>query len=230
MIALRDSLRRAVIVLPLLLLAGPRLTAQDGKQKPLDIEAKLIKGAEDGNVQMQLELGIAYLTGKHDIKTDPRKAFAWLQKAAEPTKNEAGQPVRNPRALLYVGLCYDEYYKQLEMKQNQNEALKYYLLAVENGLPQANHYVAFTYRELGQDDKAADYFRAAADFGNQICQLEYARILLQGRGVKADPVAARKYLRLAARNGSQEAQHLLDELDGRESQPAPVPATPETVR
>ncbi len=189
-------------------LLGLALCAQGQGDNKLRIAKLLHKEAKRGDVNAQVKLGAAYLTGKYGLKKNPKRALAWLKKAAKPRKVNK-KKVRHPRALLYLGICYDSYYQFLKVKQNKQKALDYYLLALEHGLPEANQYIAFTYQELGRPEKAAAYFKQAADMGNQRCQVEYGRILLEGRGVKADPQASIPYLEKAARHGDAEAQLLL---------------------
>ncbi len=177
-------------------------------EDPATVEKRLLKLAKDDNAKAQLQLGLGYLTGKYGLTPHPKNALKWLRRAAEP-REEGTSEKRNPRALLYLGICYDEYYRFLKIKPDKQKALEYYLLAIEHGLPEGHHYAAFTYRELKQPEKAALHFKAAAEAGNQICQIEYARILLKGIGRRANPPAAIPFLEKAAITGSVEAQLLL---------------------
>ncbi len=219
------SIRPALLVLLAVFLMLPAIAQK--QETPMKREESLIKLSKQGNVRAQLQLGISYLTGKNDIRPNAKKAWKWLREAAKPRK-ESGRDVRNPRALLYLGICYDEYFQFLKLEPDKQKALEYYLLAIENGLPDGHHYAAFTYMELAAQaeenkDKesmatslarAAEHFKEAADFGNQICQVEYGKILLTGRGVKADPKGALPYLMKAAKQGSGTAQLLLADCYG----------------
>ncbi len=191
-------------------------------------EDRLTKLAEDGNKQAQLELGISYLTGKNAIEPDAEKALQWLTAAAsldEKSKGEDKKP--HPRALLYMGFCYDnpKYADFLDLKVDREKALEYYIDAHKYGYPEAPRFVAFALRKLGRHKESLEYFKAGADRGLQACQIEYAKILLTGKHIKPDPEAAIEYLEDASVKGNPDAQLVLaDVYSGKYKSVPPDPS------
>lgn len=51
--------------------------------------AKLLEGAEKGDVKSQIALSVAYSVGRNDLKKDPDESLRWLTKAAENGSAEA---------------------------------------------------------------------------------------------------------------------------------------------
>ena len=191
--------------------------SQASSVEPHKVEDSLKKLADQGNSKAMLDLALGYLVGKYALDRDPEEALYWLTRAAAQDKKSIRDKVKpHPRALLYLGFCYDDsiHAEFLKIKPNYETALKYYKLAEDHGFTEASQHVAYTYRKLGKPKKAAEYFKKAADQKIPRSQVEYAKILLAGTVVKKDPAAALGYLEQASTKGSTEAMLLLADLYG----------------
>jgi TPR repeat protein len=147
----------------------------------------------------------------------------WGTLAAEELKIDESTPVDQLQALASQGngsamLALGERLLQTqESGANPEEGLKWLQQAADSGLSQAFYDLGVVYANgvTGTTDmtKAMDYFRKGADNGNADCQTSMGMLYQAGdripSGVKADPVEAVKWYRLAAEQNHTEAiQHL----------------------
>src|SRR5215212_4858691 len=102
--------------------------------------------------------------------------------------------------------------------QNQRyaTALKLFEAAAQKGDREAQHTLAFMYRDgMGtkrNDAKALAWYRKAAEQGFAPAEYNLGLMYAQGEGVKPDPAAAQIWFRRAADHGSIEAQVKLAEI------------------
>jgi TPR repeat protein len=119
--------------------------------------------------------------------------------------------------LLALGQAYDSGNGQ---QQNDAEAARYYMLAVEAGSVPAMRNLAGMYgsgRGVPEDQaKAKDLFQRAAEAGDAQAQYALANWYIEDRDEKV------LWLRKAAAQGHEEARKLLLQLDAGESQQAAV--------
>lgn len=96
---------------------------------------------------------------------------------------------------------------------NNAEAAKWFRLAGEQGLTQAQLYLGYFHRDGDgvpqSHEEAAKWFRRAAELGNGDAQFSLGQALEDGMGVRRDDAESAKWLRLAAAQGVVGAQVLL---------------------
>jgi uncharacterized protein len=95
-------------------------------------------------------------------------------------------------------------------------ALKMFEAAARKGHPEAQHTLAFMYRDgMGtkrDDAKAMSWYRKAAEQGYAPAAYNLGLMYAQGEGAKPDPRMAQRWFRQAADQGSVEAQVKLAEI------------------
>jgi TPR repeat protein len=96
------------------------------------------------------------------------------------------------------------------------EAVRWYRLAAEQGLADAQHNLGCLFKDgrgVAQDDgEAVRWYRLAAEQGHAKAQLSLGLGFHLGKGVKQDYVEAVRWYRLAAEQGNADAQFLLGEM------------------
>ena len=94
--------------------------------------------------------------------------------------------------------------------QNNAEAVKWYRLAADQGLAQAQFNLGVMYddgRGVPQDDvQAVQWYRLAADQGHARAQLNLGVMFGTGQGVKQDHVQAHKWFSLAGTGGMEDGR------------------------
>uniref|UniRef100_A0A7E4W8N3 HCP-like protein n=1 Tax=Panagrellus redivivus TaxID=6233 RepID=A0A7E4W8N3_PANRE len=95
-----------------------------------------------------------------------------------------------------------------------NAALKYYSIAAESGNPMGMAVLGKMYYDGTDatpvdDELALTYFKKAADKGNSYGQVGLALMLLNGRGVRKDPIKAMRLFATAAEQSNAEGQFYL---------------------
>ncbi len=179
-----------------------------------DTTPNLIKRAEAGDVDAQLELGKRYMQNPGG-QPNPTEALRWLLKAAE-----AG----NPQAQFNVGVMYE---RGIGTVIDPVKAVQWYRKAAEQPVPvpTAIHNLALLYINGGggltpNPAQARTLMTRAAELGQPESQYSLALMLFQGVGGPADRVAALSWLALAARTNNpqyvQAAQELLGALNADE--------------
>jgi TPR repeat protein len=167
---------------------------------------RLIQHAADaGSAEGAHRLALVYALGLAGTPRDDAKAAALFEKAAA-----AG----HTRAQINIGILYlagrgvprDVVLARswLEKAALSGDAQALYTLgrAMSDGMGQA-----------GPDPvRAADLFRRAAEKGHVLAGLRYGLALSEGHGVKADPVAAQRWLVEAQQRGIPEAALALGDL------------------
>ena len=73
-------------------------------------------------------------------------------------------------------------------------------------------YVALSYKELNEYEKAFNYYLKGAKSNHVYAQFSVALAFATGQGVKRDMQEAKRWLKSAASLGHGEAQHKLKEL------------------
>ena len=101
-------------------------------------------------------------------------------------------------------------------KQQYATALKLFEAAAQKGNREAQHTLAFMYRDgkgtKRNEAKALAWYRRAAEQGYAPAAYNLGLMYAQGEGVKSDPAAAQRWFRRAADHGSVEAQVKLAEI------------------
>ena len=131
-------------------------------------------------------------------------AMASLNPSASATNSSA----RSPRSIDAAIVAYQ--------KQQYATALKLFEAAAQKGDREAQHTLAFMYRDgkgtKRNDAKALAWYRRAAEQGYAPAEYNLGLMYAQGEGVKPDPAAAQRWFRRAADHGSVEAQVKLAEI------------------
>lgn len=161
----------------------------------------LMRGASPGvSPQENFKKGLAAFEAR-----DHSEAFPLFLEAAE-----AGYAP----AQFYTGYYYQ--YGLLAVTPDEALAYKYYKLAADGGIAEANQYLGHCYldgRGVAQDEaEAARYFRIAAEAGVVESQFLLGNCYARGTGVKKDIDKATFWLRKAADAGYQQAADLLEIL------------------
>lgn len=164
--------------------------------------------ADQGNTEAMSSLGFIYFFGKEENTEEGLKYF---QLAAAQNGDAAG------RAQVRLGWCYQN---GVGVKKDLQKALEYYQLALGNGFmgvqdpiddikkhktePQAEVWATHGYwcYEYLNYERAVEYYRKAADQGNDRGQYELAKCYFYGNGVEQDYAKAVKYYRLAHKQGN----------------------------
>jgi|GEM_PF-4829439 len=169
-----DSVCRFPIVTIVILLLAlfASLPAQAGDDE--DKTAKLLKKAERGDAQAQVELGWLYESGK-GVKTDLKEAVKWYRKSAE-------QGVADGQSNL--GWMYES---GRGVEKEYAEAVKWYRKAADQGQArgQCNLGVMYEYgRGVDKDvTEAVRWYRKAAEQGYARGQAYLGSMYQTGEGV-----------------------------------------------
>ncbi len=214
------------------MLVGQPLQAQQSEADH-QVLAQLRAGAEGGNAEFQLQLGLALAWGKHGLARNPAEAVKWYRKAAEQNLAKAqynlgvcyreGAGVASngveavrwlrkaaeqnlPEAQHNLGVCYDT---GCGVATNFVEAVKWYRKAAEQNLAEAQHNLGVCYRDgqgvVANDVEAANWFRRAAEQRHAPAQNELGICYLEGRGVEVNYTQAVKWFRQAAEQNEPSA-------------------------
>lgn len=109
-----------------------------------------------------------------------------------------------------MGVMYEYGYG---VEADIQEALRWYRLAADQGLSQAQNSLGFMYiLGLGvkcDAERAAYWLQRAAEQGHSGAQVNLGILYTSGRGVEKDEEEALYWFRSAARNGNTQAQELL---------------------
>lgn len=142
-------------------------------------------------------------------ENDSVAAFPYLQKAAE---------LNYPEAICDMGI---EYLYGGFVEKDQEKAVKLLSQAAEMGCANAFNTLGIIYfwKEYKRMDRklAVEYWKRGAEldpelWGTADCQYNYGMCLKKGHGVKKDKEAAIYWLKLAAKNGSEEAKEELQKM------------------
>jgi len=202
---------------------------------------KLIQSAQNGDMDSQYALGLAYLSGE-GVATNEKASTAWFRMAAE----QGDRASQHNLALAHeigTGVTVDQraalewYFKAVEQgypdsqvglalcyQQGRGVARDYkraeelFGLAAAQGDTRAMYNLAVLYEDAvaGMVDKgkAVKLYKKAADLGHMAAQYNLAWSYERGEGgLKKDIEEAIKYYRKAAENGSAEAKKALNVLE-----------------
>ncbi|CAM3844322.1 tetratricopeptide repeat protein [Serratia silvae] len=97
--------------------------------------AKLLEGAEKGDVKSQLALSTAYSVGRSDLKKDPAEALKWLTEAAENGNSEA-----------QYSLAVKYFVGRGDVIQSYSKAAYWYERALMSGNEEALYPIAINYQ------------------------------------------------------------------------------------
>ena len=117
----------------------------------------------------------------------------------------------NKEGEYYLGYCY--YYGK-GIKQDYNEAVKWYKLAADQGYETAQYNLGecYYYGEGVKQDyyEAVKWYKLAAEQGYKSAQCDLGYCYENGRGVKQDYNEAVKWYKLAAEQGNIEAKEKIE--------------------
>ena len=169
--------------------------------------------ADNGNVDAQYHLGLAYDTGQ-GVSKDYAVAVNWLIKAIDNGNPDAPAEIKRigkavPEIAIKTYNSARSYYDAKKYK----EAAEQYRIAAELGNADAQYRLGWLYlygRDVKQDcQEAAKWYRKAADQGNSDAQHSLGWLYECGLGVKQDYQEAAKWYRKAADQGNSHAQNNL---------------------
>lgn len=154
----------------------------------------------------QCFLGTLYEEGHQSgaIKKDPAAAVQWYRLAADNTQHVAAQ--FNLARCLWSG-------KGLR-RADPKEAVKYFILAAEQGNANAMINLGVAYKEgVGVDaanhDNAVYWYNLAAEQGHPVAQYNLGLSYDRGEGVNRNAYTAVEWYRKSAEQGNADAQYLL---------------------
>lgn len=162
------------------------------------------KAAAAGNAEAQFQLGVMYANGD-EVPLNYSRAAELIRQAAE-------QGLVAAQSTL-AWLCANGY----GVAQSDEEARGWYLKAAEQGSAKDQYVVGTMYRfaQFGaaRDPEAAlEWYRRAADGGFAPAQFALGKMLMDGKQLPEDRVAAFQWLSLAHVNGSKRAEDAVKEL------------------
>jgi TPR repeat protein len=111
-----------------------------------------------------------------------------------------------PEAQNSLGVCYVQ---SRGVQKDTSIAVKFYHLAADQGLPEAQYNLALHYLGTQDEAKAAQWFGRAAEAGHTLAQTQYAYCLFNGLGLPTDLAKAAEWYRKAAEKGEVNAQYSL---------------------
>jgi TPR repeat protein len=171
--------------------------------------------AEEGNVEAQYYLGLAFSVGTKFFNQDSNAAAHWFRKASDQG---------NAKAQYSLGLLYS---RGVGVSQNHSEAARWYLEAAEQGHLQSQVNLGTSYKNgLGVQQSYSKTFlwwRKAAEKNFAPAQNNLGTLYEAGLGIDLDYVeAARWYQRAAAQNnklGQMNFKKLITKLRATENWP-----------
>lgn len=166
--------------------------------------AALESAAAAGNADAQFRLGVMYANGD-EVPLD-------YSRAAELIRQAAGQGLVDAQSTL--AWLYANGYG---VAQSDEGAREWYLKAANQGSARDQYVVGTMYRfaQFGAErdgDAALHWFRFSAEQGFAPAQFALGKMLMEGKLVAEDRVAAFQWLSLAHVNGSKRAEGAVREL------------------
>ena len=187
---------------------------------------RLIRQADEGNVQAQCELGNIFYNGE-GVRRNSCEALRWFRKAAEqgydkaqnilgalyangyekriPDYAGALERYRTSECRRYRGVEVQFYYGSYNIKQDYAEALKWFRKAAGQGCENAQNNLGILYANgygVEQDyAEALKWFRKAVEQGNSKAKSNLGDLYRYGHGVEQDYAEALKWYRKAAGQG-----------------------------
>lgn len=168
------------------------------KETPLE---RMIRLAENGNIDSQLSLGYMYLYGEKGVKSDYKKAFHYYELAAKQN---------NPVALNNLGSLY---FSGIGTEVNYQKAAELFLKSAQNGSDDAAVNLAFIYLTSSNENKSHDYainlFEEAAKVGNNTAKFMLGYAYYTGYIVEQDYYKAFTLIKESAAAKFDIAQYML---------------------
>ena len=211
-----------------------------GEKIPEDTLGKLIKQAEEGDLDAQLSLGYLYLYGDKGIESDDVKSVRYYSMAAAQNDMVA---INNLGSLYYSGIGVDkdvgkavELFKKASslgntesslnlafilltgsgIRKDPAQAVNLFSKAAAVGNPTAQFMLGYAYYKgfvvQKNDKKAFDLVKAAADAGYADAQYILALMYLDGFGTTKNYGNAVRQFEKAAQQGNVEAMMTLAEI------------------
>lgn len=213
-----------VLLLPALIVNCSR--SPNGAQSASEVSSSgapdlssLIRDANAGNTNAQLQLGVQYL-GSTNAPPNYPEAVKWLTQAAQ-----SG----NAQAEFLVGTLYQT---GQGVKRDYTNALVWFEKAAAQKHREALYNLGSLYgsgRGVPQSsEKAAQYYQQAAELGDSYAQFNVAQRYELGRGVPTNFVEAWKWYELAAKGGVDDATKAKGKLESRMT-PAQVQQSQQAV-
>ena len=139
------------------------------------VAALFRRAADLGDITAMNSLGCAYWSG-NGVKLDKKKAIKYWRMAAESGADRGAAVAQfNLGACFYNGFCYYE-----GVTQDDAEAFRYYKLAADQGLTEAEHSLGFMYasgRGVALDfAEAIRWYERAAAKGNTFAKSALVRL------------------------------------------------------
>ena len=142
--------------------------------------------ADKGDAEAQYHVGMMHNNGI-GTEQDLRQAFAWFQKAAASS---------DPLGAYKLGCYYDGQGVGI-VALDENEALKYKLVAAKAGYALAQHDVALLYERQGNPEEALKWWKLAADQGYPRALLGLSMAYSGGKGAPKDLSLSYAYFKLS---------------------------------
>ncbi len=146
----------------------------------------LLALANKGDAEAQYHVGMMYNNGI-GTQQDTRQAFGWFEKSAA---------AHNPLGAYKLG-CYYAGQGAGVVAANEAEALKYKLVAAEEGYSLAQHDVAVVYAQKGNFEAAVKWLKLASDQGYERSLYGLSSSYHEGKGVPQDLTLALAYYKLS---------------------------------
>jgi TPR repeat protein len=164
--------------------------------------ALLEPAVKRGDLSAQFELGRLYADGRYDTRNEP-EALSLITAAAEHG---------NADAQLYLGQTYSGISQGIiEVERDSEVGLKWYEKSAAQGNRHAQYVLGVEYssddESIHNDETALKWYLRSAEQGYVYSQEALGKVYLFGRlGQKINRNKAEHYLKLAAAQGSQDAE------------------------
>lgn len=168
--------------------------------------------ADKGDAEAQYHVGMMHNNGI-GTPQDTKQAFTWFQKSAS---------ANDPLGAYKLGCYYDGQGAGI-IQTDQDEALKYKLVAAEAGYALAQHDVAILYARQGNMEEAVKWMEMAGAQGYDPALFKLYSLYFDGKAVPQDLSLAFAYYKLALIMSqtelNAETKAVLDKMLARMSQP-----------
>src|SRR4051812_32873855 len=148
------------------------------------------------------------VAGGHCMHGSSLLVVALAMASLNPSAGATNSSASSPRSIDAAIVAYQN--------QQYAAALKLFEAAAQKGDREAQHTLAFMYRDgkgtKRNDAKAIAWYRKSAEQGYAPAAYNLGLMYAQGEGAKPDPAAAQTWFRRAAEHGSVEAQVKLAEI------------------
>ena len=177
----------------------------EGSQKER-LFALALKGASEGDLQLQIKVGNAYMDGT-DVPIDFDKAIYWLNKASEQGSSEANFRL----SYIYAGYLNTKYTNFPKMSFFLQTAADQGEAAAQNSLASMYLYGAKGYSK--NLSKSAQWFTKSCEQNDGLGCLAMGHFYSQAMGVKKDLVRAHKFYAKAEKFGQKDAIKFIDIIE-----------------